>query len=197
MATTTRTDTSYSATLLRLHALEEYVKAEIAAIKDAIADLEPGGGGGSGDQDRIYNMTVKGAQVGMIDDVPQGPSIYDNFSLHQCVWGVHPDTHAALAAMYTEGGMKPLIEKIASPWQNPGGLAQLFWTSNESVMTLLVGNKPGSDEMYEAIVDAGSISNLAFGHEINAAAMVADGKNLYQMIQDLEWRVTWLESTAG
>ena len=29
MATTTRTDTSYSAALLRLHALEEYVQAEI------------------------------------------------------------------------------------------------------------------------------------------------------------------------
>jgi hypothetical protein len=199
MATTTRNDTTYSSTLLRLHVLEEVMKAvrtEMEALWDALEDLEPGGGG-SGDQDRIYNITVKGGQVGMIDDVPQGPSIYDDFSMHQSIWGTHPDLFTALAAMDISGtatSMAPLAEKIASPWQNPGSLAMTFWTSGKSILTLLVGSNPSATQMYDAIIDAGSISTLAFGNPTNAASMVSSGDSLYEMIDDLESRVSRLES---
>lgn len=74
---------------------------------DELASLEPGGGG-SGDQDRIYNLTVRGAQLGMIDDEPQGPSVYDDVSMHQWLWGTASLVHSHLA----DAGMMPLVEQM-------------------------------------------------------------------------------------
>ena len=83
MATSTRTDTTYSATLLRLHALEEYNKAEIAAIKARLAELEKSGGGGDPVQrDRIYTITMAGSQSPASAD-PQGQGSWTTQDIQQ------------------------------------------------------------------------------------------------------------------
>ncbi|RVL87648.1 hypothetical protein CN140_01575 [Sinorhizobium meliloti] len=212
MATSTRTDTSYSGTLLRLHALEEYVQAEIAAIKAAIEDLEPGGG--SGDQDRIYNLTVRGAQVGGIDDVPQGPSIYDNndLSLHKSVWGLDSGVRDNVANMFV-GGMQPIIDLIGNPTTTPPS----FYISG-SVIGATFG------DLYEYIIPTDglsySLAGLTYGTSsaqitdmidngrsffsmtvgIGTTSLIGDNDSLYDRIQVLRSRMTSVEarlSAAG
>ena len=174
MATTTRTDTTYSATLLRLHALEEYVQAEIAAVKAQIAALEPGTGGGSGDQDRIYAITVGGAQSPVSGD-PQATTIYDaaGTSIHTSVWGVSSE----ISALLQSNTIHPMISLIGY------GAPEDFYTSGSSVFTSVFGDS----DMYTAIVGTGagtggSIAGMLFGTGASAAYFQSTGKDLYSMI---------------
>ncbi|WP_312356748.1 hypothetical protein [Agrobacterium sp.] len=175
MATTTRTDTSYSITLLRLHALEEVVKAvvtEMEALWDELAGLEPGGG--SGDQQRIYKLTVGGAQSPVSAD-PQAPTVYDtaDTSIHQSVWGYGSN----VLSMLGDGTMMPIIDLIGS------GAPESFYTSG-SVFRATYGNA----DMYGAVVGAGSngsIAGLLFGTSASrysyAQQMQTSGKNFYNL----------------
>jgi len=88
MATTTRTDTSYSANLLRLHVLEEVVKNVLGQIAELKEKIGEGGGGDPADLDRIYQITVGGSQSPASAD-PQGQTVYDigEISIHSAVFG--------------------------------------------------------------------------------------------------------------
>ncbi len=186
MATTTRTDTSYSATLMRIHTLEEVVKAvqaEMEALWDELESLEPGGG--SGDQDRIYNLTVGGAQVGGIDDVPQGPSIYDDISMHKRLWGGTSLVHSHLA----DADMIPLVEQLCDP---DAPYASSFWTSGNSALGLILGSNA---DVYDALSDK-DLARLLFGNfpSMALSTMLGDNLNLYGMIKTCESRLTMIES---
>ncbi|MCZ7890458.1 hypothetical protein O9X99_02090 [Agrobacterium salinitolerans] len=190
MATTTVTDTSYSNTLLRIHTLEQVVKAvqaEIEALWDELEALEPGGGG-SGDQDRIYNITVGGSQIDMIDDVPQAPSVYDDISMHKRIWGTSTVVHGHLVDGAT--GMHPLVEQICSP---DAAYASDFWTSSESVIGLLIGSNA---EVYDALANDKDLARLLFGNfpEFNISTMLSDNLSLYGMIKTCESRLGSVES---
>lgn len=168
MATTTRTDTSYSATLLRLHALEEYVKAELAAIKAAIEDLEPGGGGG--DLDRIFSMTVDGAQSPASAD-PQAPSIYDDMSMHRAIWGDSTEIKSLMV------GTRPLINFLADP---DFALIRPTFFTTQTMLNATFG------DLYEYIIPtdtAGySLAELTYGTNISAInKLIVDGRSFYDI----------------
>lgn len=188
MAFTTRNDTSYGATLMRIHTLEEVVKAvqaELEALWDELESLEPGGG--SGDQDRIYNLTVRGAQVGMIDDEPQGPSVYEDTSMHQFLWGTTSLVHSHLAD--GAAGMTPLAEQVCDP---DAPYASAFWTDGKSTLGLMLGSNA---DVYEAVATK-DLARLLFGNfpSMALSTMLADNINLYGMIKTCESRLSMIES---
>ncbi|WP_027488935.1 hypothetical protein [Allorhizobium undicola] len=178
MATTTVTDTSYSATLLRIHTLEQVIKAaleELAELKDQIGD----GGGEPADLDRIYTITVGGSQSPASAD-PQAQTVYDvaRTSLHSKVFGTSFDWMERL-----ETNSVPPIVNLAF-----GGAPNEFYTSGRSTWSLTWSNGLG---IYDAVAGSSrSLSSLCFGSGFGASNLISNNTSLYSRIVACESRLT-------
>lgn len=178
MATTTVTDTTYSNTLLRIHTLEQVIKsalAELAELKEQVAE----GGGDPANLDRIYSITVGGAQSPASAD-PQGQTVYDlgGISIHSAVFGLSFDWMDRLEADDT-----PSMVDLAF-----AGAPPEFYTSLRSTWSLTWSNSLG---IYDAVsASSRSLSGLCFGNGFNVNNILSAGDSLYSRVRACESRLS-------